>query len=69
MNLDAAAERLEREHGPLDLHPASSPAATTSPPPSASELVDHWIYVIDTAAGDDIPRKGGSACCRPTCSS
>ena len=24
-----------------------------------SELVDHWTYVIDTAAGDDIPRKRG----------
>jgi urease accessory protein len=24
-----------------------------------SELVDHWTYMIDTAAGDDIPRKRG----------
>jgi len=24
-----------------------------------SELVDYWIFVIDTAAGDDIPRKRG----------
>ncbi len=24
-----------------------------------SDLVDHWTYVIDTAAGDDIPRKRG----------
>ena len=24
-----------------------------------NELVDHWAYVIDTAAGDDIPRKRG----------
>ena len=24
-----------------------------------SDLVDYWIFVIDTAAGDDIPRKGG----------
>ena len=23
------------------------------------ELVDHWIYVIDVAGGDKIPRKGG----------
>jgi len=29
-------------------------AATFSP-----ELVDHVIYVIDVAAGDKIPRKGG----------
>ncbi|GLB63362.1 urease accessory protein UreG [Dietzia sp. NCCP-2495] len=24
-----------------------------------SDLVDYWIFVIDTAAGDDIPRKKG----------
>ena len=24
-----------------------------------SDLVDYWIFVIDTAAGDDIPRKQG----------
>ena len=24
-----------------------------------SDLVDYWIFVIDTAAGDDIPRKNG----------
>jgi urease accessory protein len=23
------------------------------------ELVDYWLFVIDTAAGDDIPRKRG----------
>jgi urease accessory protein len=54
----AAAERLEHDHGPLDLLLLESGgdnlAATFSP-----ELVDYWIYVIDTAAGDDIPRKGG----------
>jgi urease accessory protein len=22
-------------------------------------LVDHWIYVLDVAAGDKMPRKGG----------
>lgn len=56
-NLDAA-DRLEREHGPLDLILIESGgdnlAATFS-----SELVDYWVYVIDTAAGDDIPRKRG----------
>lgn len=56
-NLDAA-ERLEREHGPLDLILIESGgdnlAATFT-----SELVDYWIYVIDTGAGDDIPRKRG----------
>ncbi|MCX2755807.1 MULTISPECIES: urease accessory protein UreG [Gordonia] len=25
----------------------------------SSDLVDYWIFVIDTAAGDDIPRKQG----------
>ena len=57
MNIDAA-ERLEREHGPLDLVLIESGgdnlAATFS-----SDLVDQWIYVIDVAAGDDIPRKRG----------
>ena len=23
------------------------------------ELVDHWVFVIDVAGGDDIPRKRG----------
>ena len=54
----AAAEELERAHDPLDLVLIESGgdnlAATFS-----SELVDHWIYVIDVAAGDDIPRKRG----------
>ena len=56
-NLDAAAQ-LELHHGPLDLILVESGgdnlAATFS-----SELVDYWIYVIDTAAGDDIPAKRG----------
>jgi urease accessory protein len=55
---EAAARRLEEEHGPLDLLLLESGgdnlAATFSP-----ELVDYSIYVIDTAAGDDIPRKRG----------
>ena len=54
----AAARRLEEEHGPLDLILLESGgdnlAATFSP-----ELVDYWVFVIDTAAGDDIPRKRG----------
>lgn len=57
LNIDAAS-RLEREHGPLDLILIESGgdnlAATFS-----TDLVDHWIYVIDVAAGDDIPRKRG----------
>jgi len=56
-NLDAA-DRLEYTHGPLDVIVIESGgdnlAATFT-----NELVDYWIFVIDTAAGDDIPRKGG----------
>jgi urease accessory protein len=56
-NIDAA-QRLERDHGPLDLIAIESGgdnlAATFT-----NELVDYWIYMIDTAAGDDIPRKRG----------
>jgi urease accessory protein len=57
VNIDAV-DRLEREHGPLDLVLIESGgdnlAATFS-----SDLVDHWVFVIDVAAGDDIPRKRG----------
>lgn len=57
MNIDAA-ERLEFERGPLDVILIESGgdnlAATFS-----TDLVDQWIYVIDVAAGDDIPRKRG----------
>jgi urease accessory protein len=56
MNIEAA-ERLEHEHDPdlvLIESGGDNLAATFS-----AELVDHWIYVIDCAAGDDIPRKRG----------
>ncbi len=56
-NLDAI-EQLEQTHGPLDLilleSGGDNRAATFT-----SDLVDYWIYMIDTAAGDDIPRKRG----------
>ena len=56
-NLDAI-QQLEQGHGPLDLILLESGgdnlAATFT-----SDLVDYWIYMIDTAAGDDIPRKRG----------
>ena len=56
MNLDVA-ERLEDTHD-LDLvfieSGGDNLASTFS-----SELVDHWLFVIDVAAGDDIPRKRG----------
>lgn len=54
----AAAERLNRTFPDLDLILIESGgdnlAATFT-----SDLVDYWIFVIDTAAGDDIPRKNG----------
>jgi len=56
-NLDQI-ERLESERGPLDvilLESGGDNLAATF----TSDLVDWWIYVIDTAAGDDIPRKRG----------
>ena len=53
-----AIEQLEHKFKPLDLVFVESGgdnlAATFSP-----ELVDFTIYVIDVAAGDKIPRKGG----------
>jgi urease accessory protein len=57
MNLEAIAE-LERKLPGLQLIFVESGgdnlAAAFSP-----ELVDVWIYVIDVAGGDKIPRKGG----------
>jgi urease accessory protein len=57
MNL-AAIEQLEERLSDLDLvfleSGGDNLAATFSP-----ELVDLTIYVIDVAAGDKIPRKGG----------
>ena len=57
MNLEAI-EELERAHPGLELVFVESGgdnlAAAFSP-----ELVDAFIYVIDVAGGDKIPRKGG----------
>lgn len=54
----AAAQRLCTRFPDLDLILIESGgdnlAATFT-----SDLVDYWIFVIDTAAGDDIPRKNG----------
>jgi urease accessory protein len=59
MNLAAIAE-LERRHPDVKLILVESGgdnlSATFSP-----ELVDAFIYVIDVAQGDKIPRKGGPA--------
>ena len=57
INLEAVSTLMHR-HGPLDLVIIESGgdnlAATFSP-----ELSDLTLYVIDVAAGDKIPRKGG----------
>ena len=57
MNL-AAIDQLEIRFSPLDIvfleSGGDNLAATFSP-----ELVDLTLYVIDVAAGDKIPRKGG----------
>jgi urease accessory protein len=53
----AAAERLEREHR-LDVVLVESGGDNLASTFS-TDLVDHWLYVIDVAAGDDIPRKRG----------
>jgi urease accessory protein len=57
MNLEAIAE-LEAALPGLELVFVESGgdnlAAAFSP-----ELVDYWIYVIDVAGGDKVPRKGG----------
>ena len=59
MNLAAVAE-LEKRHADLQLILIESGgdnlSATFSP-----ELVEAFIYVIDVAEGDKIPRKGGPA--------
>jgi urease accessory protein len=59
MNLSAIAE-LERRHPDVQLILVESGgdnlSATFSP-----ELVEAFIYVIDVAEGDKIPRKGGPA--------
>jgi len=53
-----AVRRMEEKLGPLDIifieSGGDNLAATFSP-----ELADACIYVIDVAAGDKIPRKGG----------
>lgn len=57
MNLEAI-EDLEREHAGLELVLVESGGDNLSAAFSP-ELVDEWIYVIDVAGGDKVPRKGG----------
>ncbi len=56
-NLDAI-DRLIAAEGPLDVVLVESGGDNLAATFSA-DLVDWWIYVIDVAGGDDIPRKGG----------
>jgi urease accessory protein len=57
MNLEAI-EDLEKMHQGLELVFVESGGDNLSAAFSP-ELVDEWIYVIDVAGGDKIPRKGG----------
>lgn len=56
-NLDAV-ERLEHRHGRVDLTLVESGGDNLTAIFSRG-LVDVQIFVIDTAGGDDVPRKGG----------
>jgi urease accessory protein len=56
-NLDAV-EELEERTGPLDLVLVESGGDNLTATFSTG-LVDAQVFVIDVAAGDDIPRKGG----------
>jgi urease accessory protein len=57
MNLEAIDD-LENAHPGLELIFVESGGDNLSAAFSP-ELVDEWIYVIDVAGGDKIPRKGG----------
>jgi urease accessory protein len=57
MNLEAIDD-LEKAHPGLELILVESGGDNLSAAFSP-ELVDEWIYVIDVAGGDKIPRKGG----------
>jgi urease accessory protein len=57
MNLEAIDD-LEKAHPGLELILVESGGDNLSAAFSP-ELVDDWIYVIDVAGGDKIPRKGG----------
>jgi urease accessory protein len=57
LNLQAA-DVLEAQFGPLDLILIESGGDNLASTFSL-DLVDYWLFVIDTAGGDDIPRKKG----------
>lgn len=58
LNLNALEDLMDRFHGDLDLLLVESGGDNLAAHFS-KELVDYAIYVIDVAAGDKIPRKGG----------
>lgn len=57
LNLQAA-ELLEQQFKPLDLIMIESGGDNLASSFSL-DLVDYWLFVIDVAGGDDIPRKRG----------
>ncbi len=57
LNLQAA-EFLEQRFNPLDLILIESGGDNLASSFSL-DLVDYWLFVIDVAGGDDIPRKRG----------
>lgn len=57
LNIEAS-ERLERSFDGLDLIIIESGGDNLASTFSL-DLVDYWMFVIDVAAGDDIPRKRG----------
>ena len=57
LNIEAA-EILETKFAPLDMIVIESGGDNLASTFSL-DLVDYWIFVIDVAGGDDIPRKKG----------
>ncbi len=57
LNIEAA-EILEAKFAPLDMIVIESGGDNLASTFSL-DLVDYWIFVIDVAGGDDIPRKKG----------
>lgn len=53
-----AADLLEERFGPLDLILIES-GGDNMASSFSFDLVDFWLFVIDVAGGDDIPRKRG----------
>jgi urease accessory protein len=57
LNIEAA-DQLDDRFGPLDLILIESGGDNLASTFSL-DLVDYWLFVIDVAGGDDIPRKRG----------